>query len=190
MALKFKIYFNSFLLIASSCVLLSCKSANSDVIYERCVVEKTQKTLVEGYGVKKDIFKLLEETEILLIENELIQNRSKESYINLNQIAFNNIEVSKTIVSIIEANIGIDFFDYLLLTTLEFYSFCPAVVYKSEKNKFRKNVLNRRFAIYSELLQVNFKNEDMINRLIKGSEEFSKTVRLVILHLILINLKE
>ncbi|MFN3639648.1 MAG: hypothetical protein ACK4UK_01900 [Flavobacterium sp.] len=185
--MKYKIVFNSFLLIASSCVLFSCKSANSDVIYKRCVVEKTQKTLVEGYGVKKDIFKLLEEAEILLIENELIQNRSKESFLKLTEIVFNDKEISKQIARKIRTNVNENFFDFLFLTSLHFYSTCPDEVYKNEIDDVKRNILIKRFKLYSSLMTDGFKSQQSITSLINEFETFSKTERLVILHLILMN---
>lgn len=160
---------------------------NSEDYYKICVIERTQKKLIEGYGVKKDIFKLLQEAELSLLENKIIQNTSKESYLKLTEMAFNDEEISKKITASIKTNVGGNFFDLLSLTTLDFYSYCTEEVYSKETDDVKKTTLRKRFTIYANLMADGYKNETRIASLINESEKFSETERLVILHLILMN---
>ena len=161
---------------------------NSEDLYKSCVIDRTQQKLIEGYGVKKDIFKLLEEAELSLLENKIIQNTSKESYLKLMELAFNDEEISKQITGSIKTNVNDNFFDFLFLTTLDFYSACAEEVYKNEIDNTKKATLRKRFTMYANLMADGYKNETRIASLINESEKFSKTERLVILHLILLNL--
>lgn len=160
---------------------------NSEDNYKSCVIDRTQQKLTEGNGVKKDIFKLLEEAEFSLLENKIIQNKSKESYLKLTEMAFNDEEISKKITASIKTNVGGNFFDLLSLTTLDFYSYCPEEVYSKEADDVNKTVLRGRFTIYANLMADGYKNQQSIVALINNSEKFSETERLVILHLILMN---
>ncbi|UPQ80218.1 hypothetical protein M0M57_05125 [Flavobacterium azooxidireducens] len=160
---------------------------DSEDIYKSCVIDRTQQKLIEGYGVKKDIFKLLEEAELSLVESKVIQNTSKESYLKLMELTFNNEEISKKITASIKTNVGGNFFDLLSLTTLDFYSYCPEEVYSKEADDVNKTILRGRFTIYANLMADGYKNEIRIASLINESEKFSETERLVILHLILMN---
>ena len=80
------------------------------------------------------------------------------------------------------------FFDLLFLTTLDFYSSCPEEVYNNETDNAKKTTLRKRFTIYTNLIEDGYKNEIRIASLINESEKFSETERLVVLHLILMNL--
>ncbi|MBN8565111.1 MAG: hypothetical protein J0M25_00050 [Flavobacteriales bacterium] len=160
---------------------------NSEDLYKSCVLDRTQKKLIESYGVKKDIFKLLEEAELSLIENKIIQNTSKESYLKLMELAFNNEEISKQITGSVKTNVNDNFFDFLFLTALDFYSSCAEEVYKNEIDNIKKATLRKRFTLYANLMADGYKNKIRIASLINESEKFSETERLVILHLILMN---
>ncbi|RAR48088.1 hypothetical protein [Flavobacterium lacus] len=188
MILKIKIYIFVGFLIIISCFLSGCKSKNSEDNYKSCVIERTQKKIIEGYGVKKDIFKLLEEAELSLLENKIIQNKNKESYLKLNEMAFNDEEISKKIMTDIKSNVDNNFFDLLSLTTLDFYSSCPEEVYSKETDDLKKTTLRKRFTMYANLMADGYNNEIRIYTLINESEKFYETERLVILHLILMNL--
>ncbi|HRE76276.1 MAG TPA: hypothetical protein PLL09_00485 [Flavobacterium sp.] len=187
MILKIKMYFLVGFLFIISCFLSGCKSMDSDVIYKKCIVDKTQQKLTEGYGIEKDIFNLLEEAELSLLESKIIQNISKESYLKLTEIIFNDDEISKKITATIKTNVDDNFFDLLSLTTLDFYSSCPEEVYNNETEDARKNILRKRFTIYANLMADGYKNQQSIVALINNSEKFSEIERLVILHLILMN---
>jgi|GEM_PF-2506642 len=188
MILKIKIYIFVGFLIIISCFLSGCKSKNSFLIYKKCIIDKTQQKLTDGYGNEKDIFKLLEEAELSLLENKIIQNKNKESYLKLTEIAFNDGEISKKIMTDIKSNVDNNFFDLLSLTTLDFYSSCPEEVYSKETDDLKKTTLRKRFTMYANLMADGYKNETRIASLINESEKFSETERLVILHLILMNL--
>jgi hypothetical protein len=187
MILKIKIYFTVGFLFIISYTLFGCKQINSDAIYKKCIVDKTQQKLTEGYGIEKDIFNLLEEAELSLLESKIIQNISKESYLKLTEINFNDDEISKKITASIKMNVDDNFFDLLSLTTLDFYSSCAEEVYSKETNTTNKATLRKRFTIYANLMADGYKNQQSIVALINNSEKFSETERLVILHLILMN---
>lgn len=161
---------------------------DADAIYKNCVIDKTQQKLTEGYGIEKDIFKLLEEAELSLLESKIIQNSSKENYMKLTKMAFNDDEISKKIKASIKTNVDDDFFNFISLTTLDFYSSCPEQVYNNETDDVKKNILRKRFNIYANLMADGYKNEISITSLINESEKFYETERLVVLHLILMNL--
>ena len=161
---------------------------DADAIYKNCVIDKTQQKLTEGYGIEKDIFKLLEEAELSLLESKIIQNTSKENYLELTKMAFNDDEISKKITASIKTNVDDNFFDLLFLTTLDFYSSCPEEVYNNETDNAKKTTLRKRFTIYANLMADGYKNKVKITSLINESEKFSETERLVVLHLILMNL--
>lgn len=167
---------------------MGCKSMNSEDVYKSCVIERTQKKLTEGYGIEKDIFKLLKEAELSLLENKIIQNTSKESYLKLMELTFNDKEISKQITESIKTNVNDNFFDFLFLTALDFYSACPEEVYSKEADDAKKTILRKQFTMYANLMADGYKNEISIAALINESKKFSETERLVILHLILMNL--
>ncbi|MBA4154306.1 hypothetical protein [Flavobacterium sp.] len=177
----------NFIIILLS-LLSSCKSINSDDYYKDCVNNKTQKILYDGHGIKKDIFSILKETEQLLLDEKIIHDFKKESYLKLTVIAFHNNEESKKIATKIRTKINDNFFDLLSLTTLDFYSSCPEEVYNKEISDAKKNILRKRYTIYSYLMADGYKNEIRIASLINQSEKFSEIERLVILHLILMNI--
>lgn len=185
---KIRIFFWINYLLLFSCFSSGCKSMNSDDIYKNCVVYKTQKKLTQGYGIDKDIFTLLEEAELSLLKSKTIQNISKESYLKLTEMAFNDEEISKKTTASIKTNVDDNFFDLLFLTTLDFYSSCPEEVYNNETDNAKKNTLRKRFTIYTNLIEDGYKNEIRIASLINESEKFSKIERLVILNLILLNI--
>lgn len=184
---KFKLFFRiNYLLMF--CFLSGCKTMNSEDTYKTCVIERTQKKLIEGYGVKKDIFKILEEVEFSLIESKIIQNTNKVSYLELVKILFNDKETSEKIKKSIKTSLDDNLYNLVDVTALDFYSNCPEKVYYNEVNSTKESVLRKRFTIYAELMADGYKNETKIYSLINESEKFSKTERLVILHLILLNL--
>jgi hypothetical protein len=161
---------------------------NSEDAYKSCVIERTQKKLIEGYGIEKDIFKLLEDVEFSLIESKIIPNTNKESYLKLVKILFNDEETSEKIKISIKTSLDGNLYNLVGITALDFYSNCPEKVFYNEVNSTKESVLRKRFTIYADLMADGYKNETKIYSLINESEKFSKTERLVILHLILLNL--
>lgn len=117
-------------LFAVILLLISCKSINekSDSFYRNCLNEKTKKKLIDGYGVKKDIFTLLKEAEFSLLENKIIPDISKESYLKLTSIAFNDKQLSKKIATSVMSNVNDNFFNFLSLSSLYFFSECSAIL--------------------------------------------------------------
>jgi hypothetical protein len=160
---------------------------DSEDIYKSCVSERTQQKLIEGYGIEKNIFKLLEEAELSLLKNKIIQNTTKESYLKLMELAFYNKEISNQIKGSIKTNVNDNFFEFLSLTAIDIYSSCAEEVYKNEIDNTKKVTLRKRFTLYANLMADGYKNKIRIASLINESEKFSKTERLVILHLILMN---
>jgi hypothetical protein len=185
---------NALTSIIISLVLLGCKSINekSDSFYRSCLNEKTKKKLIDGYGVKKDIFTLLKEAEFSLLENKIIPDVSKESYLKLTSIAFNDKLLSKKIATNVMSNVNNDFFNFLSLSSLDFFSECPAEVYNKVKDDNEKKKLSKRFTVYAELAAKGYNDEGMISELINETENFSEseTQRLALLHLILMNISK
>lgn len=173
-------------------ILISCKSISerSDSYYRSCINKKTQKKLNNGYGVEKDIFTLLKETESSLLKNKIIPDISNESYLKLVDFVFNDKETSLKIKTIIETNVNSNFFDFLSLSSLDFFSECPDEVFKKVKDSNEKMKLRKRFTIYAELTTQGFNNKEKFIELINETQNISEleTQRLTLLHVILLNI--
>lgn len=165
---------------------------NKDYHYAYCINSKTQEKLIDGYGVEKDIFSLLKEAEVTLLENKIISDTSKESYLNLTNIAFNDNEKAEKIEKSIKNNVNNNFFDFLSLSSLDFYFECPESVYKKIPEGIEKEELKKRFTLYAELASRGYNNEKMISELVDSTKDFStsETQRLTLLHLILMNVSK
>jgi hypothetical protein len=172
-------------------LLISCKSISqrSDSYYRSCINKKAQKNLNNGYGVEKDIFTLLKETESSLLKNEIIPDISNESYLKLVEFSFNNKEISLKIIANIKNDVNRNFFDFLSLSSFNFFSVCPDEVFKKVKDSNEKMNLRKRFTIYSELTAQGYNDEKKIIKLINETQNLSEleTQRLTLLYFILIN---
>lgn len=177
---------NSFLFF----LLYSCNSIKTDTYYKDCVNTKTKDVIFNGYGIKKDIFTLLKETEILLLNEKIIQDCNKKSYLKLTDIAFHNNELSEKISTKIRNKINDDFFTLLSLSTMDFFYQCPDAVFNKVKSENEKIELTERYTIYTKLSQEGYKNEQRIKDLITITTDFSNSEiqRLVILNVILMNI--
>ena len=116
---------------------------NSEDLYKSCVIDRTQQKLIEGYGIEKDIFKLLEEAELSLLKNKIIKNKNKKSYLKLTEIAFNDDEISKKITTSIKTNVGDNFFDLLNENLKELFNEQVKIILEDEKDnsKDKKRIL-------------------------------------------------
>ena len=170
----------------------NCKSTStrSDYHYKNCINNKTERKIYEGYGIEKDIFKLLKEAELSLINNKLLSNTNNEGYlkfISLNTCSGENLSKLKLII---KTNVNNNFFDLIPLLSFDFFSECLEDVYGEVNNTNEKTILNKRFSIYSALTNEGFDDKEKIIELINDSEDISKleTQRLTILYIILMNL--